>query len=312
MPRALWTGSLAFGLVNAPVRMYSAIDEHDLELHLVHVKDGSRIGYQKVCKEEDRPVPDDEIAKGYEVDGELVLLDPEDFEAAESEGYKTIEILAFVPRDEVDPIYFERSFYLGPQDGSEKVYALLVEAMERAGLTGIVRYVFHDREQLGALRAREGGLVVARMHFADEIRPSKDIVPERRPKVDPRELEMALELVERFSGSFDPDAYEDRYRARLLEIVERKRRGGEVRAPRQEAPKKAPDLLAALQASLEQHARHGRASNGAAGGNGTRARDGLSELTVEELAERARKLGITGRSKMTKRQLVSAIAKAER
>jgi len=229
VPRALWTGSLAFGLVNAPVRMYSAIDEHDLELHLVHVKDGSRIGYQKVCKEEDRPVPDDEIAKGYEVDGELVLLDPEDFEAAESEGYKTIEILAFVPRDEVDPIYFERSFYLGPQDGSEKVYALLVEAMERAGLTGIVRYVFHDREQLGALRAREGGLVVARMHFADEIRPSKDIVPERRPKVDPRELEMALELVERFSGSFDPDAYEDRYHARLRALADDLRARSTVR-----------------------------------------------------------------------------------
>jgi DNA end-binding protein Ku len=285
--------------------MYPAIDEHDLELHLVHVQDGSRIGYQKICKEEGEPVPDDEIAKGYVVNGDLVLLEPEDFETAESEGYKTIEILAFVPHGEIDPIAFERSYYLGPQQGSEKVYALLVEAMERAALTGVVRYVFHDRERLGAVRVRDGSLVVARMYFADEIRPLDGIVPERRPEVDERELEMALELIERFSGEFDPTAYEDRYRERLLEIVERKRRGGEVEEAKPEEPETTPDLLAALQESLARHARARPRSNG-------RGKDSLAALTVDELTERARKHGVPGRSKMTKRQLLAAVEKAER
>jgi DNA end-binding protein Ku len=292
--------------------MYPAIDEHDLELHLVHTRDGSRIGYQKICKEEGEPVPDDGIAKGYEVDGELVVLEAEDFEAAESEAHKTIEILSFVPQDEIDPIYFERSFYLGPQEGSEKVYALLVEAMQRAGLVGVVRYVFHDREQLGALRVRDGVLVVARMHFADEIRPLDDLLPDRRPDVDPRELEMALELVERFSGSFDPNEYEDRYRARLLEIVERKRAGGEVRAAPSEEPERTPDLLAALQESLERHSRSRPSTNGKPRAKTGQRADRADVLTVDELAGRARELGIAGRSRMNKRELVAAIRNAER
>jgi DNA end-binding protein Ku len=286
--------------------MYAAIDEHDLELHLVHVKDGSRIGYQKICKEEGEPVPDEEIAKGYEIDGDLVLLEPEDFEAAESERYKAIEILDFVPHDEIDPIYFERSYYLGPNEGSEKVYALLAEAMERAQLSAIVRYVFHDREQLGALRVRDGVLVIARMYFADEIRPLDGVVPDRRPKVDEREVEMALSLIERFSGDFDPGTYEDSYRTRLLEIVEEKRRGGEIEPVRREEPEKTPDLLAALQESLAHYTRDGSK------GNGRAKRGGLAALTVDELSSRARDLGIPGRSKMTKRDLVSALEDAER
>lgn len=291
--------------------MYPAIDEHDLELHLVHVKDGSRIGYRKVCKEEGEPVPDDEIAKAYEVEGELVLLEPDDFEAAETDGFKTIEILAFVAEAEIDPIFFERSFYLGPQDGAEKVYALLVKALERAGLVGVVRFVFHDREHLGALRVRDGALVLARMHFADEIRTLEGVLPDRRPEVDPRELEMALELVERFTGEFDPGDYEDRYRARLLEIVERKRRGGDVRTVQPEAPAETTDLLAALRESLARHAREKQSGANGKTRRNRRPADGLSDLTVEELEDRARQLDIAGRSKMTKRQLVSAIADAE-
>jgi DNA end-binding protein Ku len=135
MPRAIWSGSVAFGLVNAPVKMYSAIDEHNLELHLVHEKDGSRIGYEKVCKKEGKKVPDDEIVKAFEVsDGELVYLTDEDFQAAEEEGYRTIEVLDFVEHDQIDPIVFRRTYYLGPADGAEKVYALLVEALEKSGL----------------------------------------------------------------------------------------------------------------------------------------------------------------------------------
>ena len=310
MPRALWAGSIAFGLVNAPVRMYAAIDEHDLELHLVHRKDGSRIGYRKWCKEEDAPVPDDEIAKAYDADGELVYLEPEDFEAAEVEGYKTIEILAFVAADEIDPIYFGRSYFLGPQESGRKVYALLVEALERAGLVGVVRYVFHDREQLGALRVRDGILVLARMHYADEIRGTDGILPERDVKVDARELDMALELVGRFEGDFDPSGFEDTYRERLLEIIERKRRGGNVEHVEPKEPAGPPDLLEALRESIRRHSGPRGAKAPTGNGRGREERD-LDSLTVDELTERARELDIAGRSKMSKRELVTAIEDAE-
>jgi DNA end-binding protein Ku len=307
-PRAIWSGSIAFGLVNAPVRMYAAIDEHDLELHLVHRKDGSRIGYQKVCKKEDKAVPSDEIAKAYELNGKLVVLEAEDFEAAESEGFKTIEILSFVQHEEIDPIYLQRSFYLGPQEGGEKVYLLLVEAMEDAGLSAVVRYVFHDREYLGALRVREGMLVLARMHFADEIRPADGIKP-RRQRIDKQELDMALQLIRRIEGDFDPSAYEDTYRERLLKVIKAKQRGGETRLAPAEEPEETPDLMEALRASLEGAKRSKPGSSNGRSTNGRSKNGDLADQTVDELNAQARKLGIEGRSKMSKRQLVSAIEK---
>jgi DNA end-binding protein Ku len=252
MPRAIWSGSISFGLVNAPVKMYSAIDEHDLELHLVHEKDGSRIGYQKVCKKEGKEVPADEIVKAYEVaDGELVYLTDEDFRAAEDESYHTIEILDFVPHDEIDPIVFQRTYYLGPADGAEKVYALLVKAMESSGLSAVARYVFHDRQQLGALRIRDGLITLENLYFADEIRPIDDIVPSKRPRVDKRELEMAGTLIERFTSSFDHSKYEDEYHARLRAIVQRKRKGEDIHAPPKEERAEPSDLLDALRASVD-------------------------------------------------------------
>jgi len=252
MPRAIWSGSIAFGLVHAPVKMYSAISEHELELHLVHEKDGSPIGYSKVCKKEGKEVPSDEIVKAYEVEeGEFVYLTDEDFKAAEEESYRTIEILDFVPHDEIDPIVFQRTYYLGPADGAEKVYALLVKAMESSGLSAVARYVFHDKQQIGTLRIRDGVITLENMYFADEIRPTEGIVPGRTPRVDKRELEMAQTLIERFTTSFDHDKYEDEYRARLLKVVKRKRKGEEVHAPPQEKREPTSDLLEALRASVE-------------------------------------------------------------
>ena len=273
MPRAIWSGSIAFGLVNAPVKMYSAIDEHDLELHLVHEKDGSRIGYQKVCKKEGKEVPADEIVKAYEVaEGELVYLTDEDFHAAEDETYHTIEILDFVPYDEIDPIVFNRTYYLGPADGAEKVYALLVKAMESSGLSAVARYVFHDRQQLGALRIREGVITLENMYFADEIRPIDDILPAKRPRVDKKELEMAETLIERFTSSFDHARYEDEYQSRLRAIVQRKHKGEEVHAPPEEKRAAPSDLLEALQASVE-------AAKRKSGSSPKRGRSGRSRTT---------------------------------
>ena len=252
MPRAIWSGSIAFGLVNAPVKMYSAIDEHKLELHMVHEKDGSPIGYDKICKKEGKSVPNDEIVKAYEVsDGEVVYLTDEDFQAAEEETYKTIEILDFVPRDEIDPIVFHRTYYLGPADGAEKVYALLLKAMESSELSAIARYVFHERQQLGALRIRDGVIALEHMYFADEIRPTTDIVPTRLPRVEKRELDMAETLIERFTSSFDHERYEDEYRKKLLKIVRQKQKGKEVHVEELEEREAPTDILEALKASVE-------------------------------------------------------------
>jgi len=278
MPRAIWSGSIAFGLVNAPVKMYSAIDEHDLELHLVHEKDGSPVGYRKVCKKEDKEVPAAEIVKAYEVaDGELVYLTDEDFRAAEDESYHTIEILDFVPHDEIDPIVFQRTYFLGPAEGAEKVYALLVKAMERSQLSAVARYVFHDRQQLGALRIRESVITLENMYFADEIRPIDGIVSSKRTRVDKRELEMAETLIERFTSSFDHSKYEDEYQERLRAIVKRKRKGEEVHAPPREERAAPSDLLDALRASVDAAKR---------GGNG-RAKRPSARRTTRRKGEQA-------------------------
>src|SRR5918997_4749546 len=198
--------------------MYSAIEEKDLHFNFVHEPDGSRIGYQKICKAEGEPVPDEEIVKAFEYEkGEYVYMTDEDFEAAEVHNFKTIDIRDFVPYDEIDPIYFERTYYLGPQENGEKVYALLLQAMEQSGLAAIAKYVMRDKQNLGCLRVRDGVITLEKMYFADEIRPTKDIAP-GRGKVAKRELEMAEQLIESLAGKVEPEKYEDTCRDALCEI----------------------------------------------------------------------------------------------
>ncbi|HWL33987.1 MAG TPA: Ku protein [Gaiellaceae bacterium] len=250
MPRAIWTGTISFGLVNVPVRMYSAIDESDLHFHLVHEPDGGRIGYQKVCKAENEPVPDDEIVKAFEVEkDELVVLTDEDFAAAKSEGVKTIEISDFVPYEEIDPIYFERTYYLGPQDGGEKVYSLLRQAMEKTGLAAVGKYVMRDKQHLGCLRIREGVITLEKLFFHDEIRPAKEIAP-KKARVPDAELKMATELIGKFKSSFEPERYEDTYRQVLLKVIKAKQKGETITAVPAAEDEEPVDLLAALKASV--------------------------------------------------------------
>ena len=251
MPRAIWTGTISFGLVNVPVRMYSAIEESDLRFHLVHEADGGRIGYQKFCKAEDKPVPDDEIVKAFEVKkDELVVLTDEDFAAAKTEGVKTIEISDFVPYDEIDPIYFERTYYLGPQDGGEKVYALLRAAMEQTELAALGKYVMRDRQHLGCLRIRDGVITLEKMFFHDEIRPVDDLAPGKH-KVPKAELGLATSLIEQFKGQFEPDKYEDTYREALCAIIKAKQKGETIAAAPVDEDEEPTDLLEALKASVE-------------------------------------------------------------
>jgi DNA end-binding protein Ku len=308
--RPLWSGAISFGLVNVPVRMFSAVREHKLQFHYVHEPDGSPIGYQKICKAEDKPVPEDEIVKAFELEpGEWVYMTDEDFEAARAadEGGRTIQISEFVPREEIDPAYFENSYYLAPQAGAERPYALLARALDKTGLTAIATLIMRDREYLAALRVHEGVIVLERMHFADEVRPADEHAPGDADVAD-RELSAAIELIERLAGSFEPERYEDTYRERLCEIIRAKRKGERVPvAEVEEEPAEPEDLLAALRRSVEE-ARRRRPAARRNGGDGG---DGSSSVTKEELLERARRLGVEGRSKMTKDELAKAIRRAE-
>jgi DNA end-binding protein Ku len=309
MPRSLWSGSISFGLVNVPVRLYSAVQEHKLRFHFVHEKDNSPIGYQKICKKEDKPVPDDEIVKAFEyTKGEYVFMEEEDFEAAKVEGYKTIEIVDFVPYEDIDPIFFAHTYYVGPDRGAEKVYSLLVKAMENSELTAIAKFVMRDKQHLGALRIRDGVITLEQLHFADEIRPI-DEIKASRTRVSQEELKMAARLIESFTTEWKPEKYKDTYRDALCAIIKAKRKGEGVHAAPEVEEEAPTDLMTALRESIERSrgggARTRRNGRRRASGNGD-----LADLSKQELDERARAAGIEGRSKMTKAELVRALRRA--
>ena len=283
-----------------PVRLYSAVQEHKLRFHFVHEKDSSPIGYEKICKKEDKPVPDDEIVKAFEFEkGEYVFMEEEDFQAAKVEGYKTIDIVDFVPYEDIDPIFFAHTYYVGPDRGAEKTYSLLVKAMEDSELAGIAKFVMRDRQHLGALRIRDGVITLEQLYFADEIRDVEEIKASRA-RVSAAELEMAERLIESFTTEWKPEKYKDTYRDELCAIIRAKRKGKEVHAAPDVEEEAPTDLLTALRESIE------RSGGGArAGRNGD-----LAELSKQELDLRAKAAGIEGRSKMTKAQLVRALRRA--
>jgi DNA end-binding protein Ku len=314
-PRSIWSGSISFGLVNVPVRLYSAVQEHKLQFHFVHEKDNSPIGYEKICKKEDKPVPDDEIVKAFEYrKGEYVFMQDEDFEAARVEGYKTIDITDFVPYEDIDPIFFAHTYLVGPANGAEKTYSLLVRAMEDTELAGIAKFVMRDRQYLGALRIRDGVLTLEQLHFADEIRSVSEIKPSRS-RVSRQELEMARRLIESWTTEWKPERYKDTYRDALMKVIEAKRKGKEIHPAAEVEEDELPDLMTALRESIERSrggGGRGRARRSARNGNRTRATSGedLSSLPKTELDRLAKRAGIEGRSKMTKAELTRALQRA--
>ncbi|OLD99742.1 MAG: Ku protein [Actinobacteria bacterium 13_1_20CM_4_69_9] len=252
MPRSIWSGSISFGLVNVPVRLYSAVQEHKLRFHFVHEKDSSPIGYEKICKKEGKPVADDEIVKAFEFEkGEYVFMDDEDFEAAKVEGYKAIDIVDFVPYEDIDPIYFAHTYYVGPDRGAEKTYSLLVKAMEGSELAGIAKFVMRDRQNLGALRVRDGVITLEQLRYADEIRDVAEIKASRT-RVSSEELKMAERLIESFTTQWKPEKYKDTYRDELCAIIRAKRKGKEVHAAPEVEEEAPTDLLTALRESVER------------------------------------------------------------
>jgi len=259
--RAIWKGAVAFGLVNVPVRLYSATGEHEVTLHQVHKEDGGRIRYRKFCSIDGEPVEMSDIAKGYETDdGELVVLTDEDFASLPLSTEREIEVLEFVPIDQVDPILLQKTYYLEPEKTAAKPYALLRGALEQADRVAVVKVALRQRESMAILRVRDNVIVMQTLLWPDEVRAADFPVLDDDVAVRPQELAMAASLVESLAADFDPSQYEDRYAGALEQLIEAKVSTGNTRAvplpPGEEAGADGGgdvvDLLAALQRSVEK------------------------------------------------------------
>jgi len=255
MARAIWSGSISFGLLNVPVRMYSAVARRNIALREIRESDSARIKHRRVAEGTDEEVPYDEIIKAYELTpGQYVPLTKDEMAALAPEKTRAIEVKDFVGLDEIDPMYFDSPYYLGPADGAEKAYGLLAKAMKASGKVAIARFVLRSKENLAAIRSDGNVLTLTTMRFADEVVPvdELDILPEKAAKPAKREQEMAEQLIESLSTDFKPADYHDEYREQLLALIERKAEGKEIVASESEAPKatKAPDLMAALEESI--------------------------------------------------------------
>jgi DNA end-binding protein Ku len=252
MPRSIWNGTIAFGLVTVPIKVYSATESHTVHFHEVHAKDGSRIEHRRICPKDGKEVDYKDIVKGYEVSrGTWVELTDDEIAAAAGSRSRRLDIDHFVPADDIDPDFYERAYYLGAQDKSKDAYALLHAALERSGRAGVGRWIFRNRERTVVLRAIGDVLAIHTMRFADELVDPGDLELGRvRRKPSEREIKMASSLVDGLHKTFDPAAYEDSYRDAVLEVVARKAQGKNIEPPADEEPQAADDLLAALEASL--------------------------------------------------------------
>ncbi len=262
MARAVWSGSISFGLVNVPVKLYAAVRHKDVHFHQLDEKSGARIRNRRVSEETGREVPLERIVKGYEVSkGTYVPVTDEDLEAVEPEHTRTIDVEDFVALDEVDPMHFDATYWVTP-DGkrASKAYALLRDAMDRTDRVAIGRFVMRTKEHLVLLRAVGGSLALHTMLYPDEIVAASDIdgLPVRS-KPDSREVKMAEQLIDSLTVKWDPKRYHDVYRERLLDVIERKAKGEEiVTEPQAEPAAEVVDLMAALEASIEASKKRGK------------------------------------------------------
>ncbi|MEY2532418.1 MAG: end-binding protein Ku [bacterium] len=312
MARSLWTGSISFGLVNVPVALYSAVRDLDVHFRQLHEKDGAPIDTRRFCSKDDREVAFDEIGHGYELDdgGQVVLTD-EELAAAAPRKTRTIDIEGFVDVHDVDPIYFDHPYFLAPvgeAEGNLRANQLLVEVMRSTDRAALGRFVMRTKEYLVLVRVRDDRLALTTMRFHDEVRPAKDVdTGGRKPAKAQRDA--ARQLVEALSAEWDPAQYRDCYRERLLEVIERKRKGKRIVVPDAGRDEGAapPDIMAALKASLDRVRAGG---DGDGGGNGGRAGGDadLDDLSRDELYERAQDADIPGRSSMSKKELVEALS----
>jgi DNA end-binding protein Ku len=274
MPRSIWSGAISFGLVNVPVKLYSAVSRKTVRFHQLHGRDGVRIQQKRVNPQTGEEVAYDEIVKGYEISPDrYVVITPDELEALDPKKTRSIDIEDFVELDEIDPIFFDHPYYLAPDKGAAKPYKLLLEAMKASGKVAIARVVIRQKESLVAIRPAGDVLTMETMLFADEVVPHErlDDLPGEEVEASDRELKMARQLIDSLSGEFEPEKYHDTYRERVLDLIERKAEGEEVAVqPEAEAPSQVPDLMAALEASLAAV----KDSGGDDGGGGSGRKDG--------------------------------------
>jgi DNA end-binding protein Ku len=252
--RSIWKGAISFGLVTIPVKLYSATEERDVSFHQVHREDGGRIKYKRVCTVDGEEVSYGDIAKGYDLGGgEMVILTDDDLAGLPLTTSRTIDVLQFVPLEQVDPIYFAKSYYLEPDRTGTKPYALLRDALEESGQVALVKIAIRQREQLATMRVRDGIFVLETMLWPDEVRKPDFAFLDEEISVRPQELAMASSLIDTLSGDFDPSQYKDDYREALQSVIDAKVAGREIVNPAEpeEAGGAVLDLMAALRASVE-------------------------------------------------------------
>ena len=329
MARAIWTGYLSFGLVVLPVGVFSAIEQKDLRFNQFEKGTGKRVRYKRVAEDTDREVPYEKIVKGLETaSGDYVMLSPKELASVEPGKSKTIEIGDFVSLSEIDPIYFEKSYYLAPKDkDAGKPYALLLQAMREAERIGIAMFVMRGRQYLAAIRPSEDVLVMETLYWGDEVRDPKATLDRLPDNVDlaSREINVAKSLIEQMTVPWEPDRYRDAYRDAVLELAKSKEEGKEITvAPVKKEDTKVVDLTAALERSIAA-AKEKREGGGKAQPEDAKpakttkasksakadAADEFADMSRDDLYARAQKLKVPGRSKMSREELADAIADAE-
>ena len=255
MPRAIWSGAISFGLVNIPVKLYSAVSRKTVRFHQIDAESGARVRQKRVGPDGDE-IAYEQIVKGYEIGPDrYVTISPEELEALEPQKTRTIDIEDFVDLEQIDPIYYDHPYYLAPDTGASKAYKLLVDAMEDSGKVAVARVVLRSKEHLVAIRPREGALAMETMLFADEVIPAESLEElasaDGDVETSDRELAMANQLIESLASDFEPGKYRDEYRERVLDLIERKAQGETIVIEEPAAePQEVPDLMAALEASI--------------------------------------------------------------
>ncbi len=270
MARAIWSGAISFGLVNIPVKLFSAVSRKTVRFHQLDSETGSRIQQKRVNPKTGEEVPYEKLVKGYELSPDrYVVIQPEELEAIEPKKTRTIEISDFVEMDQIDPIYYDHPYYLMPGTGAEKPYALLLQALKDSERVAIARVVIRSKENLVAIRPRDGVLTMETLLFGDEV-VSPDSLGEgevEQAKTTKKEVDMAMQLIDSLSADFDPDKYRDEYRVAVLEMIERKAEGKEIAVQEEaEEPAEVPDLMAALEASIANAKRQGGTAKSDGGG----------------------------------------------
>ena len=311
MARAIWSGSISFGLLNVPVKLYSAVSKQTVRFRELRESDGSRVRHKRVSEKDGKEVPYEKIVKGYEFAPEQYVTLTRD-ELAELDPKKTraIEIQDFVDLDEIDPIYFEQPYYLGPDKGAEKAYGLLVEAMNQERKVAIARFVRRNKEHLAAIRPMGNVLTMATMRFADEVvdpdQLDAEVLEEKPKKPEKRELEMARQLISSLATDFDPSKYRDEYREELTDLLEQKAAGKEIVSAPSEEPKptKAPDLMAALEESLA--AVRGESTDGANGKTKSKPKKASASKSKAKSKPASSKSSSNGRKKAGARKKAKA------